>query len=71
MKEFSSYVLFRRIDIVNLEPLVHFMKKVTKWDNLQHIKAHYFLHNQILIPYCSKGSFLFFEWTGKLTAVAT
>jgi len=21
-----------------------------------------------LIPYCSKGSFIFFEWTGKLTA---
>jgi hypothetical protein len=71
MKELSSYVLFRCIDIDNLEPLVHFMKKVTNWDNLEHIKTHYFLHNHLPLTYCSKGSFLFLEWTGKLTAVAT
>jgi len=29
------------------------------------------LHNYLLIPYCGKGSFLYFDWTGKLTAVAT
>ncbi len=71
MKEFSSYVLFRHIDIDNLEPLVHFMQKVTNWDNLQHIKNHHFLSNHLPLTYCSKGSFLFFDWTGKHTEVAT
>jgi hypothetical protein len=71
MKELASYVPFRRIDIDNLEPLVHFMKKVTNWDDLQHIKAQHFLHNYLHLTYCSKGSLLFFDWTGKLTAVAT
>ncbi len=71
MKELSSYVLFRRIDIDNLDLIVHSMKKVTNWDNLQHIKTHYFLHNQLPLTYCSKGSFLFSDWTGKHTEVAT
>jgi hypothetical protein len=71
MKELASYVPFRRIDIDNLEPLVHFMKKVTNWDDLQHITTPYFLHNQLPLTYCDKGSFLFFDWTGKLTVVAT
>jgi hypothetical protein len=29
------------------------------------------LHHHLPLTYCGKGSFLFFDWTGKLTAVAT
>lgn len=34
-------------------------------------KAHSFLHNQIPLTNFGKGYLLFFDWTGKLTAVGT
>jgi len=52
-------------------PLVQSIKKISDWDNHKHIKKQLLLHHYLLLTYCSKGSFLFFDWTGKLTAVAT
>ncbi|WP_377263505.1 hypothetical protein [Priestia sp. YIM B13551] len=46
-------------------------EKGKQLDKPQHIKTQHFLHHHLPTTYCSKDSFLFLEWTGKLTAVAT